>query len=127
MQEELFDGFLGGEVFFANLNELLRRPDDPTTADLLEVHLLCLLLGFQGQYHDSDRALLDEIKRATSDKLARIRGASRELSPGWHPPDENPSQPSSNRVAKRLGLVAASATVLFIGCWTASYLLLRGA
>jgi type VI secretion system protein ImpK len=49
LQEELFGNQLAGEVFFQNLQELLGRSDSADLADVLEVHYLCLLLGFTGR------------------------------------------------------------------------------
>src|SRR5438445_9500773 len=50
LQEELFGVHVAGEIFFRNLERLLKDSDSPSLADLLEVYLLCLLLGFAGRY-----------------------------------------------------------------------------
>jgi type VI secretion system protein ImpK len=50
LQEEMFGHNRAGEVFFDNLRNLLARQDSEETADLLEVYVLCMLLGFKGKY-----------------------------------------------------------------------------
>ncbi len=50
LQEEMFGHNRAGEVFFDNLRTLLARQDSEETADLLEVYVLCMLLGFKGKY-----------------------------------------------------------------------------
>src|SRR3954447_20898605 len=74
LQEELFGTHIAGEVFFQNLQQLIGKADSHDLADLLEVHYLCLLLGFCGKYRAGNRGELDQIMRATADKIRRIRG-----------------------------------------------------
>src|SRR5581483_2452845 len=50
LQEELFGVHVAGEVLFQNLKQILSRPDSTATADLVEVYVLCLLLGYRGRY-----------------------------------------------------------------------------
>jgi type VI secretion system protein ImpK len=50
LQEEMFGHNRAGEVFFDNLRNLLARQDSEETADLLEVYVLCMLLGFKGKF-----------------------------------------------------------------------------
>ena len=50
LQEELFGIHMAGEIFFRNLEQLMGRADSADLADLLEVHYLCLLLGYGGRY-----------------------------------------------------------------------------
>ena len=85
LQEELFGTHMAGEVFFQNLQELLGRNDSEDLADLLEVHYLCLLLGYSGRYSLGNRAELQSIMAATARKIHRIRGDFAGLSPGWKP------------------------------------------
>jgi type VI secretion system protein ImpK len=88
LQEELFGTHMAGEVFFQNLQELLGRNDSEDLADVLEVHYLCLLLGYRGRYSLGDRGELQAISAATAEKIRRIRGAFAGLSPAWAPPAE---------------------------------------
>jgi type VI secretion system protein ImpK len=73
MQEELYGVHIAGEIFFRNLERLLGRQDSEALADLLEVHQLCLLLGFRGRFSASGigeiRAILSQIE----EKIRRIR------------------------------------------------------
>src|SRR5438309_1967330 len=47
---DLFGQAIAGDVFFDKLADTERRPDSPQLAELLEVYLLCLLLGFEGRF-----------------------------------------------------------------------------
>jgi len=76
LQEELFGIHMAGEIFFRNLEQLMGRPDSADLADLLEVHYLCLLLGFGGRYSIGGKSELQAITVAIGDKIKRIRGAS---------------------------------------------------
>ena len=51
---QVFATNLGGELFFDNTHLLLQRGADPHAADVLEVYLLCLLLGFAGKYKNNN-------------------------------------------------------------------------
>ena len=50
LQEEVFGGHTGGELFFQYLHQILQLQDSEDAADLLEVYQLCLLLGFRGRF-----------------------------------------------------------------------------
>ena len=88
LQEELFGTHIAGEVFFHNLEQLLGRTDSMDLADLLEVHYLCLLLGFGGRYSAGNRGELAQVMTMTGEKIRRIRGHFGPLSPAWAPPPE---------------------------------------
>jgi type IV/VI secretion system ImpK/VasF family protein len=47
---DLYGESKAGEVFFERLDEIKGQTDSPQLADLLEVFLLCLELGFEGRY-----------------------------------------------------------------------------
>lgn len=81
LQEEIFGGHMGGEAFFQNLREVLSRQESEDLADLLEVHHLCLLLGFKGRYSVADPAELGTIIRGVADKIERTRGRAGPLAP----------------------------------------------
>jgi type VI secretion system protein ImpK len=85
LQEEIFGGHTGGEQFFENVRRLLARQDSDDLGDVLEVHQLCLLLGYQGRYGGTR----DELRRwmtAIAEKMGRIRGGPQPLSPEGGPP-----------------------------------------
>ncbi len=75
LQEELFGGHLAGEAFFRNLQALLSAQDSPETADALELHCLCLQMGYRGRYALGDAGELHQLLRMARGKIERIRGA----------------------------------------------------
>jgi type VI secretion system protein ImpK len=77
LQEELFGGHLAGEAFFRNLQSLLAAQDSPETADALELHCLCLQMGYRGRYALGDSGELHQLLRQARAKIDRIRGAAR--------------------------------------------------
>ena len=74
LQEELFGGHLAGESFFKNLRVYLGQPDSPETADVLEVHCLCMLMGYRGRYALHDSGELFAMLRQARERIQRIRG-----------------------------------------------------
>ncbi len=101
---------MGGEVFFKNLQELLERQDADDLADVLEVYLLCLLLGFQGRHSLGGQGELRGLLDSVSQTLLRIRGGFRELSPAWAPPtDEKIPTPKD----KWLRIIAIAGVSIF--------------
>jgi type VI secretion system protein ImpK len=76
LQEELFGIHMAGEIFFRNLEALMGRSDSADLADVLEVHYLCLLLGFGGRYSIGGKGELQAVTTATGERIRRIRGAS---------------------------------------------------
>lgn len=112
LQEELFGGHMGGEVFFQNLHQLLARQDSGDLADLLEVYQLCLLLGYQGRYSVMDKGELQGLMAATAEKIRRIRGRGGDLSPSWAPPAGEVTRTARDPWARRVGYGAAVAFAL---------------
>jgi type VI secretion system protein ImpK len=77
LQLELFGVQAAGEIFYRNLERILARPDSAKVADLLEVHQICLLLGFRGRYGLYRTALeLEGIAQRVETSINRIRGAT---------------------------------------------------
>ena len=91
LQEELFGGHLAGETFFRNLKTLLGQPDSAEVADALELHCLCLQMGYKGRYALGDSGELQQMLRQAHDKIARIRGAAH-LAPPIVRPDVHPAR-----------------------------------
>jgi type VI secretion system protein ImpK len=112
LQEELFGGHTGGEVFFQNLQQLLARQESDQLADVLEVHQLCLLLGFQGRYSRMDRGELRGLTLVVSDKIQRIRGRLGDLSPGWALPAGESVPAARDPWVGRLGVALVAAIVV---------------
>jgi len=115
MQEELFGTHVAGELFFHNLQKLLGQNDSVNLADLLEVHNLCLLLGFGGRYSVGGKGELRAIMEATAGKIRRIRGQFSALSPAWAPPDEGPVVARSDPWMRHLIFTAAACLILALG------------
>jgi type VI secretion system protein ImpK len=108
LQEELFGGHMGGELFFKNLQELLTRQDAEDLADLLEVHQLCLLLGFKGRYSMTDGGELRGLIHALGQKIDRIRGGVPPLSPAWSLPANEQIPVTVDPWLSRLGFGAVA-------------------
>jgi type VI secretion system protein ImpK len=114
LQEELFGTHIAGEVVFQNLQKLLGRPDSAELADVLEVHHLCLLLGFCGRYNAGDRGELAQIMNIIGQRIQRIRGPRGPLSPAWTLPQEPPRAPRRDPWVRRLAILATVVAVLMI-------------
>ncbi len=125
LQEEVFGGHTGGELFYDHLQELLRRPDSRDVADVLEVYQLCLLLGFRGRYSVASGGELTGLTSAVGEKIARIRGGPSEIAPNWTPPAGETIQVLRDPWNKTLGIVAASAFGFGILLFVIFKLLLR--
>jgi len=113
LQEELFGTHVAGETFFQHLQQLLGRSDSHDLADLLEVHYLCLVLGFGGRYSAGNRSELGQVMQMTAEKIRRIRGARGPLSPSWMPPAEA-TRFGSDPLVKKLGIIAAVCAAVMI-------------
>jgi type VI secretion system protein ImpK len=118
LQAELFGTHTAGEEFFVSLQQLLGRGDSADLADLIEIHYLCLLLGFGGRYSAGNRGELLQIMNLTGEKIRRIRGRFGDLSPAWRPPKEKAVSHADPWV-KRWGIIAAVCAVvtllMFVG------------
>jgi type VI secretion system protein ImpK len=117
LQEEVFGDHRAGETFFERLREQLTGQDSADLADLLEVYLLCLLLGFKGRYATAASGELHAVAATTREKIKRIRGPAGELSPSWEPPSDETISAQRDPWIRRLVMVSAGcvafALVLF--------------
>lgn len=112
LQEEVFGEHTAGETFFRHLEDLVARPLDAETADVLEVYQLCLLLGFHGRFRD-DRLQIERFREAAAQRVERMRG-ERALSPDWrHPVGETVTAPR-DRWIRPLVLTGATVLVIFV-------------
>ena len=117
LQEELFGVHVAGEIVFRNLERLLTRKDSNELADVLEVHLLCILLGFRGRYSLGGAGDLRAVTEQLREKIRRIRGYDPQISPAWAPPAEAPRRavdPWIRRLMVGSCVVAVLALVLFV-------------
>ncbi|HZP03620.1 MAG TPA: DotU family type IV/VI secretion system protein [Terracidiphilus sp.] len=81
LQEELFGGHLAGEMIFTNLRALLSQQDSAEVADALEVHCLCLEMGYRGRYALGDSGELHQLLRQALAKIERVRGPASLMPP----------------------------------------------
>ena len=110
LQDELFGGHVGGEAFFQYLQQLMTRDPSPDLADVLEVYLLCLLLGFQGRYSATNRDELGLWTSRVRDQVMRIRGGTPPLAPDWAIPTGEVMARTSDPWLRRL-LYAGAGTL----------------
>jgi type VI secretion system protein ImpK len=114
LQEELFGDQLAGEKFFRHVAELLNRQESAEVADVLELHCLCLLLGFRGRYAYGDASEIHTILRRIREKIVRIRGPFALVRQVEAPPV--PKAPTSDRWIRN-GCIAA--IILAVVCLAA--------
>jgi type VI secretion system protein ImpK len=116
LQEELFGGHLAGETFFLNLRKLLGQQDSAEVADALELHCLCLQMGYRGRYALGDSGELHQLLRMAQEKIQRIRGAAH-LLPPMTPPEVRPARTkdSWSRALLITTCVLAGLTVVAFG------------
>ena len=74
LQEEMFGGHFAGETFFRQVTDLLNAPESAEVADTLELHAICLELGYRGKYAFGDAGEIHGILGRIRDKIVRIRG-----------------------------------------------------
>jgi len=113
LQEELFGTHIAGEVFFRHLEQLLGRNDSHDLADLLEVHYLCLLLGFGGRYSAGNRGELSQVMNLIAEKIRRVRGQFGPLSPAWMLPPEK-ALVRADPLVRKLGWLALACAILML-------------
>ena len=114
LQEEYFGVHVAGEIFFRNLDRLLRQGDSASLADVLEVYYLCLLLGFAGRYSVSAGGELRSIREAVGEKIRRIRGYSPEFSPSWAPGGQEIKLAQADPWIRRLKIAAIACLALML-------------
>ena len=112
LQQELFGQTDAGVVFFEKLERLYTQRDSARLADILEVYLLCLLLGFEGRYSGGLRAELEAIVEKVGRRVDDIRGQSSRLSPSADLPPEPAALSAPPIQSNRLRL-AALAVMIF--------------
>jgi type VI secretion system protein ImpK len=119
LQQELFGENVAGENFYLQLRDLLGRPDSRDLADILELFLLCLLLGFKGRYAASDGAEVQGLITATTQKVHRIRGGAAAVTPQAQLPagEVAPERkdPWVPRLVRATVVALGVAFVLFVG------------
>jgi type VI secretion system protein ImpK len=122
LQEELFGISTAGEQFFTHIETLFAQPDTPELIDVLEVFLLCLLLGFQGRHTSGGHAELALTTDRLRHRIERFRGVPAELSPAGLLPSQPVSinvPDTARQTLKRTSLMAVGLAVL---CFIAFYI-----
>lgn len=126
LQEDLFGKSDAGVVFFEKLEHFRSRRDSQQLADILEVYLLCLLLGFEGRYSGGARGDLDGITQRTRMRIQDIRGRNRPISPdGGLPQEAMPAAPAPSRPDGRFRLIALGAVIAVFLLYLVFFLDLR--
>jgi type VI secretion system protein ImpK len=80
LQQDLFGTNDAGVVFFDKLEQFRSRHDSEQLADVLEVYLTCLLLGFEGRYAGR-RGELQGLTESLRMRAEYIRGPADRISP----------------------------------------------
>ncbi len=118
LQEELFGVHVAGEMYFQCINKLLAKNDSPIVADVLEIFALCLALGYRGRFSLSGQEGVRTVLNSILEKMQRIRGGPRPLSPAWAPPQDALVRKAYDPWARRLAFGALGtvclAVVLFV-------------
>ena len=109
LQEEMFGAHVAGEMFFKNLTDLLNRPDSSEVADALELHALCLMLGYRGKFAFGDASEIQTVLQRIRDKIVRIRGSY-----ALFRPQEAPAAPAAKAADPMIGLLKIAAIVIAV-------------
>jgi len=127
LHDEMYGQQDVGEAFGRHLRRLLRRDDSQDLADVLEVYLLCLLLGYRGNYkaagHEWEQEEGQQAHQAmvekVTERIRRIRKTPEGLPLNWTMPEGPESVDSSNSGARRWRVLAVvcllAASLLFVG------------
>jgi type VI secretion system protein ImpK len=124
LQQELFGSNVAGESFFENLERLQNRSDSMDVADILELHCICLLLGFKGRYALSGPEAIRSVTESMMDRIRRIRGPLSGLSPSWNVPDAPVMTAGPDPWIRRLSITAITLFVVGILMFVAFRVLL---
>jgi type VI secretion system protein ImpK len=120
LQEELFGQTDAGVVFFEKLERFRSRRDSKRLADILEVYLLCLLLGFEGRYSGGLRGELFSIAERVRSRIENIKGRAQRLSPdGLLLSADVPQTVAAVSPFSGYRLIAFAAVILAILCFLA--------
>jgi len=115
LQLDIYGTGHAGETFFEYLKAILQRRQSRATVDLLEVYLLCLVLGFRGRYSTGSGEQLRAWRDPAAEAILRNRGASGgvELTRGWVP-EAAVEMPALSRRMSQLALSCAAG--VFAAC-----------
>jgi len=125
LQDELFGGHVGGEAFFQYLQQLMTRDPSQDLADVLEVYLLCLLLGFQGRYSATNRDELGLWTSRVREQVTRIRGGTPPLAPDWAIPTGEVLPRTRDPWLRRLVFAGAATLAVAVALYVIYFVVLR--
>ena len=114
---ELFGYADAGVVFFEKLEQFRSRRNSEQLADVLEVYLLCLLLGYEGRHSGGQRGDLDAAAESLRMRIDDIRGPSTRLSPRGELPYTPAPVPLPKPRRDVLVLVTLALVILTIICF----------
>lgn len=86
LQYDFFGEYVAGEGFFKRLDSIRRA--FPLDANLLEVYVLCMIFGFEGQYRVHERERLRGLIEDVTREIQAKRGDVPALSPHGKRPEE---------------------------------------
>ncbi len=109
LQQEMFGGHVAGEYFFRNVTDLMNRPDSAEVADALELHALCLMLGYRGRFAFGESSEIQTILQRIREKIVRIRGAY-----ALFRPQETPAAPPAKKGDPLVGLLKIAAILIVV-------------
>lgn len=110
LQQDLFGTRDAGVIFFEKLEQFRSRRDSEQLADILEVYLLCLLLGFEGRY-TAKRGELEGLMDTLRMRIEYIRGRSDQISPAGVLPPASVAAVPAKRPVSRLPLITLGLVV----------------
>ncbi len=118
---ELFGQAIAGNVFFDKLADIERRRDSLHLADLLEVYLLCMLLGFEGRFAPPLKNEAHRIVERLRGRVESIRSITYKISPALEIASEPPPTPKSTWPWWVAGTVAAAILLFVLYKWHLSW------
>jgi type VI secretion system protein ImpK len=119
LQQEIYGSQVAGEYFYHNMDELLRGQGTSEVADLLELHGLCLQLGYMGQLFSNGPSAVNEYLRRIRDKIQSIRGNAQLFRSQEAPqaPAMVLTDPWVRRLVTTALVMAAATLILYVGFW----------
>jgi type VI secretion system protein ImpK len=123
LHDELYGQQNAGEAFARHTRRLLGRDDSQELADVLEVYLLCLLLGYKGSCRPTEKVEREAGQQAIVDivteRIRRIRQPPEILPLTWSLPEEPAIVDGSKSGARRwwvvAGICVVAAVMVFAG------------
>jgi type VI secretion system protein ImpK len=112
---DLFGTLTAGETCFEHMRAIAKRPESKFATDLLEIYVLCLMLGFRGRYSSGSDDQLRTWRDPMIERILRSRGTTDrvQLSRSWKPAEDVAMPAPSNRMTR---LAWSSCVAVFSAC-----------